>query len=163
MKNTFVALIAVSVSAFAVPSLSFATDACVPSMSVDQAKAQLDAGVSRLNQDLHARYAAAGAAFDQANATCMTKHEARMKVIEANYQDQVRTIKENLNLGWREQLVAAVNARNEAAAQSAQWYTAETESHLATYNQTCADAQADFNTKALALNAQYNKAVCAAR
>jgi hypothetical protein len=160
MKNTFATLL--TVSAFAFPSFSFASNTCVPSMSVDQAKAQLDAGISQISQELQARYAAAGAAFDQANETCKTKHEARMKAIETQYQEEVRTIKENLSSGWREQLAAATNARNESVAQSTQLYTTETEAHLATYNQICADAQADFNAKASALNAQYNQAVCAA-
>jgi len=161
VKNISAALLAVF--AFGFQSQAFATDACVPTMTVEQAQSQMDAGIAKISQEINQSYAEADSVFNQETAKAIKAHTERAKEIEAQYQEEVRMIKANLDLGWREKLVAATEAHNQSALQSANQYTAETTAHVATYNQTTEQARASYNAKAAELAAQYNKAICAGK
>jgi len=161
VKNISAALLAVF--AFGFQSHAFATDACVPTMTVEQAQSQMDAGIAKISQEINQSYAEADSVFNQETAKALKAHIERLTEIEARYQEEVRIIKANLNLGWREKLAAATEAHNQAGVQSANRYTSETEAHLVSYNQTVAQAQAAYNAKAAELAANYNNAVCAGK
>ncbi|MGZ5279612.1 MAG: hypothetical protein ACXWC9_06710 [Pseudobdellovibrionaceae bacterium] len=161
MKNIFSILLALFAVGFQIQA--FATDVCVPTMTVEQAQNQMDTRLAAIAQDTKQSYAVANSIYDQANAKSLTDHQERTKKIEARYQEEVEVIKANLDTGWREKMAAAIEAHNQAGMQSAIQYTAETEAHLASYNETVAQAKVAYNTKAAEIIAQYNTAVCAGK
>jgi phosphoenolpyruvate-protein kinase (PTS system EI component) len=158
MKKIFVA--ALALSSFSFPSFVLAKDACVPTMTVEQARAQLDAGYAKITQEANEAYTQAEATYDQANAASLAAHTARLQENEVRYQNEMAEIKADLQLGWREKLAAAKAAYNQALQQSADQYTAETQAHVAAYSQSVAQAQNAFTAKGTELNAQYSAAVC---
>lgn len=159
MKKIFAA--AFILSSFSFPSLVLAKDACVPTMSVEQALAQLNAGYAKISQEIKGAYAEAETICNQANAAALAAHTARLQENEDQYQTDMSAIKGHMDLGWREKLAAATAAYNQASRQSTEQYTAETQANIAAFYQAAGQAQAVYIAKGAELSAQYNAAVCA--
>lgn len=160
MKKSLLTLI--TTAALFSPALSVAaTTECVPSKTPEAAKADFDSGMASANATLLQAYTQALKINEDANRISLEEHSARMKDIENCYEQEIKTIKLNLQLGWREEMDAATDRHNEAQKNSLAQYNAEVEAHRHQYGQAVELAKSNYNLSAQKAAEEYNKAVCA--
>ncbi len=159
MKNMLVIFFALT--GLSLQGLAAELPTCTPTMTVEQAKAELKKGIAEADKKLQANYAVAYSQCDQAQLTAKAQYDQRATEIEATYAAQVQEIKANLDLGWRERLEMATMVHNEAVQNNSAQYSAQTAGILENYNTNVAQAKAAFQVQAETLTANYNKAVCA--
>ncbi len=152
-----------TVASFAIQSPAVASQVCVPTKSVEAAKADYDSGLAILNVQLEQAYSAAHLEYSQSNADALARHDSNMFSSNARYNQEAKDIQANLNNGWRELLEAAATRHNLEIKQISDQYSSDTQANSSRYNQRTAEAQANFNFGVQALITEYNQTVCAGR
>jgi hypothetical protein len=162
MKNLFLILatvLAFSTSAHAAPK--FSKEECVPTKTVEEAKADYDASIAALNIAINNTYTKAVNDYNKAVANNLTVYNQQVAAINAAYDAEVKQITTDFLPGWQNALKAATDKHNKDLDAAIAQYDAKNKNEYAIYNQTVSRAQADYAVKAKAIADEYNKAVCA--
>ncbi|MBC7464560.1 MAG: hypothetical protein H7256_01085 [Bdellovibrio sp.] len=161
MKNLCIilaAFVAFSVQSFATES--FAAQ-CVPTKTVEQAKADYDSSIAALNVSIHNTYSKAVNDYNVATAANLAAYDQQVVAINAAYNAQVKLITDNLAPGWQDALKAATDKHNQDLDLAIVQVDVKNKNEYAVYNQTVNQAKANFTVRAQAIADVYNKAVCA--
>ncbi len=134
---------------------------CVPTKTVEQAKAELDLGYRQLDQQLAAEYQAAQVLLQSTYSNAAAEYKSTVQMIDSKYNQEITQIRRDLNPGWNTEIENAAIRHNESLHQASVNYRVTCDNALALHNQTVETARLKYNHESAALAANYNRAVCA--
>lgn len=159
MKNLFLVLAAVLT--FSAQSFAAHADQCVPTKTVQEAKAEYDSSVAALNISINQIYTKAVVDYNSATATNLVVYNQQVASINAVYDAEVKAITTDLPVGWQAALKAATDKHNQDLDLAIVQYDVKNKNEYAVYNLTVNQAKNNFDVQARAIAEKYNKAVCA--
>jgi transketolase len=152
-------LVILTMAAFA--THTYANDShCVPTKTVEEAKAQFDAGVAAINVTLQADYAKAMAEYDQSVKDLVAKYYATLASIDNKYESDAKEIQNSHRPGWQQALTDLRNKRNIDARKNYDQYYVDADSFITVYYQKVELAKDKYRRSGDALVSEYNTSVC---
>lgn len=148
-------LVVVSSQAHAVDSQ------CVPTKTVEQAKAELVLGQHKLDRNLAADYQLAQQELFNTYNKAAADYKNNTQNIELKYEQEVAQIRRNLNSGWDLEIEKAAARYNESLNQEGLNYRMTCDVALSRHNEAVENARIKYNLSSQVLAENYNRAVCA--
>lgn len=158
MKKLVLFVIAFTAIAFQSNAIA---QTCVPTSTVEQARAEYEQGLQQISANLRAEDLAAKEQLRKDYAVSQENYAQRVKEIDAQYESEIAQIRRDLNPGWDRAIEDAAARHNEALNLAAEEYHRANDLAVVAYNQATDEARVRYNQEAQRLAAEYNRAVCA--
>lgn len=149
------------VSLMILGSAVYADSHCRPSMTTDEAKAEFDAGVRALEDQVARDDQAAATEYIAATTEQQQRYNQRTSVARETFDRELAAVRAEGALDWREKIDAAAERFNQTTQVAMDQYNHETREARDIYTQRVADARANFDLGVKRLQDRYAKATCA--
>jgi hypothetical protein len=134
---------------------------CVPTKSVESAKADYDYSLQVLNAELSAEYDAATSHLNQDYDMNLTCYNQQVKTSNQEFNSEIAAIKRDLHPGWRKAVEDATARHNEDLLVLRDEYNAQNQEARRDYHFATEQARLNYDYQAAQVAAEYNRAVCA--